>query len=77
MGESVNEGCCEKEGPYAGRAKKEDCDLTWLWECQQSVYQADEERNIPDRKRHVRDKGIFLDGKKSKCSWGVECAQKE
>lgn len=43
-----------KTGPYAMRAKKEDHDLTWLWKYQQSVYQADEERSIPDRKRHVR-----------------------
>lgn len=71
----MNEGCCEKD--WAMRAKKEDHDVTWLWECQQSVYQADEGRSIPDRKRRVPDKGVFLDGKKSKCGWGVECAEKE
>lgn len=62
----------KKTGPYAMRVKKEDPDLTWLWECQRSVYQADKERSIPDRKRHVSDKTMFLEGTKSKCSWGIE-----
>lgn len=51
--------------------------LNWALKVEKSVYQADERRSIPDREQHVQVRSLFVDGKKSKCSWGVKCVGKE
>lgn len=49
----------------------------WEVSVYQAVFTSLVGRSIPDREQHIQGRGMFVAGKKSRCSWGVKCVGKE